>query len=52
MGENGAVLLTEELGPVRFRALAGTMETLRDLIADTMPGALQVNLGFNSLDGD
>jgi len=52
MGENGKELLGEELGPVRFRALAGTLETIRDLIAKTLPGHLGIDLGFNSLDGD
>lgn len=52
MGENGKELLGEELGPVRFRALSGTLETIRDLIAETLPGHLGVDLGFNSLDGD
>ena len=52
MGENGKELLGEELGPVRFRALSGTLETIRDMIAETLPGHLGVDLGFNSLDGD
>ncbi|WNJ99760.1 imelysin family protein [Thalassospiraceae bacterium LMO-JJ14] len=52
MGENGKVLLSEELGPVRFRALAGTLASLRELIAESLPETLQVNLGFNNLDGD
>jgi len=52
MGENGKELLDVELGPVRFRALAGTLETIRDLVAEMLPGRLGVDLGFNSLDGD
>ncbi len=52
MGESGKVLLSKDKGPVRIRALAGTLESLRDMIAQTMPDRLKVNLGFNSLDGD
>lgn len=52
MGENGKILLSEDKGPVRIRALAGTLESLRDQIAGTMPDRLKVNFGFNSLDGD
>lgn len=52
LGENGKIVLEEEDGPKRFRALAARIEKLRDGIVATLPKSLGVRLGFNSLDGD
>lgn len=52
MGENGIEVLGGDLGPVRFKALAATLESLRELIAEDLTTVLKLSLGFNALDGD
>ncbi|MBO6521822.1 MAG: imelysin family protein [Rhodospirillales bacterium] len=52
MGKNGEVVLGEDDGPKRFKALAALIEHLRDDMVKTMPENLGITLGFNSLDGD
>lgn len=52
MGENGKSLLGVDGGPEKFLTLAKDLERVLKQIATTLPGKLQVNLGFNSLDGD
>ncbi|MEX0693132.1 MAG: imelysin family protein [Rhodospirillales bacterium] len=52
LGENGVEALGQELGPVRFRSLAATLESLRELIAEDLTTVLGLSLGFNALDGD
>lgn len=52
MGRNGKVLLSEDGGPEKMRALASTLEALRRAIGTSMPAGLGITLGFNSLDGD
>lgn len=52
MGENGVRVLGQDLGPVRFKSLAATLESLRELIAEDLTAVLKLSLGFNALDGD
>lgn len=52
MGENAAVVLATDLGPVQFRALAGTIQSIREMIIEELTVSLKVSLGFNSRDGD
>ncbi|MBO6949899.1 MAG: imelysin family protein [Rhodospirillales bacterium] len=52
LGENAKIVLEEEDGPKRLRALSARIEQLRDGIVATLPKSLGVRLGFNSLDGD
>lgn len=52
LGENAKIVLEEDDGPKRLRALAARIEKLRDGIVATLPKSLGVRLGFNSLDGD
>lgn len=52
LGENAKIVLGEDDGPKRLRALALKVEKLRDGIIATLPKGLGVQLGFNSLDGD
>lgn len=52
MGEDGGTVLKTELGPVQFRALAGTVQSIREMMIEALTASLRVSLGFNSLDGD
>lgn len=52
MGESADVVLGTDRGPVQFRALAGTIQGIREMMIEELTVSLKVSLGFNSLDGD
>lgn len=53
LGESLSQVLAQEKGGwIQIRALASTLDDLKGLIAIKLTDHLDVNLGFNSLDGD
>lgn len=52
LGKSVGTVLKQENGRLQIRALASTVDDIRGLIAVKLTERLDVNLGFNALDGD
>lgn len=52
LGKSVAAVLTQEHGRLQVRALSSTIDDTKNLIAEKLTEHLNVNLGFNALDGD
>lgn len=52
MGDALAPTRAQDNGRVQLRALVLTIQDLRELVIISLTGHLDINLGFNSLDGD
>lgn len=52
LGKSVATVLTQDHGRLQIRALSSTIDDTKNLIAEELTEHLNVNLGFNALDGD